>query len=51
MGLLSKLFKNSNDEFNQEEYDRYNNSKIEEFAKNMIYLLLKELMLSLYKKL
>ena len=33
MGLLSKLFKNSNDEFNQEEYDRYNNSKIEEFAK------------------
>lgn len=33
MGLLSKLFKNSNDEFNQEEYDKYNNSKIEEFVK------------------
>ena len=27
------IVKNSNDEFNQEEYDRYNNSKIEEFAK------------------
>ena len=33
MGLLSKLFKNSNDEFNQEEYDKYNNSKIEKFVK------------------
>lgn len=35
MGLLSKLFKNSNDEFNKEEYDRYNNSKIEEFEKKI----------------